>query len=528
MIQSEFSFVLTEYYTMPQKSHNPSVSSSLKRRILGITIFGLIIVGLSALPKSVQAANLSSTPLPYTGSYGTYTDYFRGDNVFVFYNAIDATTKADSAGTYNTGNFDTVSNLGHVGTFFLNATTYAQVRNTGTQQEVGICTDNTYTNCTMYNTGNNSGGVDYVNLYGADFYSTQDVSDYFGGAGYVATGGTPTCTETCFFNMIPANGSTVALAPTTTISFGIIVKPEDFSLGSKVHVRVWSSYIQQLACVYCAISDNHGGLDVLNFDVPLLTDGVTNYSTTTTLTSLGRYKYDLVYSKERFLFFGKTFGTKTIKESHTTFIYSERNSLDIAHDFQQERIKALTSGVGTTTISFTNACSPFSSDFNMGDCLLTTIVPSGQEMDDNITILKGIAPWGWAFRFYDIASGNGTTTATSSMPTISYTTASTSIFGVIDIELDPFSPLLQPDNIVNAVSDRDDPKTIWQILEPVVYLIVYLMLGLKILQDITGIEFEPTEAQSLGADIYTDIARDKVYHQRQGYYKQIHKITKRK
>lgn len=80
----------------------------------------------------------------------------------------------------------------------------------------------------------------------------------------------------------------------------------------------------------------------------------------------------------------------------------------------QDRIQNL---LASTTAQIGKSCSPLSSEFNLADCAVFAIVPSTEQLNDDILLLKQLPPWGYAFRAYDILS----TDSSSTIPILSIT-----------------------------------------------------------------------------------------------------------
>jgi len=173
----------------------------------------------------------------------------------------------------------------------------------------------------------------------------------------------------------------------------------------------------------------------------------------------------------------------------SNFIVSTSTPMDLVNEIIRARVASTTLGIGgilaSTTASLANVCLPFTGGFNIGDCLTLLIYPGDEVVSQQFAILRNYPPWGYGFRLYDLFSGNATT-STTTMPVLSYTAGTSSMLYVGNgtYTFDPFGTLLESGSIVNAVSDQVEPKTVWEILEPVIKLIVYLMLGFIILNDL--------------------------------------------
>lgn len=141
----------------------------------------------------------------------------------------------------------------------------------------------------------------------------------------------------------------------------------------------------------------------------------------------------------------------------------------------------------STTYEIYDSCKIFTSG-NIVDCFLGLIYPGSDIIAEDFLLIKQVPPWGYAFRFYDILTGNATT-STSTLPSISYTFSTSSPLYVGDgtLTFDPFDTLLDASSIVNATSDQVVQKSLWTIMSPIIALIVYLMLGFIIIKDLTKI-----------------------------------------
>lgn len=134
-------------------------------------------------------------------------------------------------------------------------------------------------------------------------------------------------------------------------------------------------------------------------------------------------------------------------------------------------------------------CRPFSGWFNVPLCLNYLLFPNPQQIEKNIVDLKdnflSRVPIGYATRFISILAS----TTESSLPTISYTFGTTSpLFASIGtISFDPWSAFSTSTGWTSWVSDQSTQKTLWQIMEEPVTIVVYLVLLFMIIHDITGI-----------------------------------------
>mgnify|MGYP003377685948 CR=1 FL=1 len=224
------------------------------------------------------------------------------------------------------------------------------------------------------------------------------------------------------------------------------------------------------------ISDEGFGTTTKIISIPItVLDSIVTFSTTTTLLDNYRYAWtvDLRGNNNEPLGSGK-FPDGSDFWQFTTGVFDPTNG------------KAF-------DLSVCNLLSGFSAT----DCLSNLIMPNDIAFSSEFEKAKSSymrrAPWGYVTRFLEIMAS---TTATTSLPVISYTFgSSTPFFGSVGtISFDPFSSLASAGNIVNtAVSDQSVQKTVWQIFDPVVNLIVYLTLLVLIIIRLTGIELHSND-----------------------------------
>ena len=159
-----------------------------------------------------------------------------------------------------------------------------------------------------------------------------------------------------------------------------------------------------------------------------------------------------------------------------------------AYDSSQYSITAAIARLTSTTTaqSVATSCNPLSSRFNLGDCTSALLWPTTAEMSDNFVTIEYSPPLGYVVRLIDILKN---TTATTSLPSISYAFASTSPMAALgNIHFEPFQSIAQSGQLIGELhSDRADNATVWDIFMPFIRIFVYLVLILMIIHDLTGI-----------------------------------------
>lgn len=279
----------------------------------------------------------------------------------------------------------------------------------------------------------------------------------------------PVDTTTHIISWVPVTDSTVATG-TQSIGFTGYINIDDFK------ENMYFSFKNNCVGQFCSLQDS-----LLDGPIYITDFGEFSYSTTTDLESTGLHQEEVKIFTPSFNVFGfPLFYTQLLSDKSN---YNVGTSTTFFNDIYSE----LAAGLASTTAQVSNVCNPVGGNFTISLCFVAILYPSAEQIQSDILQLRAQAPWGYAFRLYDILNGQATST-TVSLPSISYTSASTSIFGAVTFEFDPFAALASSTSIVNmAVSDQDEPKNVWDIMSPIINIIVYLMLGFMILRDLTKI-----------------------------------------
>lgn len=275
-------------------------------------------------------------------------------------------------------------------------------------------------------------------------------------------------TSTHIISWVPITGSTVATG-TQSIGFTGWINEDDFEEDMYFSFR--NNCIEPLCN---AFNDAF-----LAGPIYITNSGEFSFSTSTDLQSVGLHSEDVKIFSPTFNVFGYPLFYQQILSD------SSQYNVGTSTGFFEGIIDELQAGLASSTAQFSQVCNPIGGNFTVSLCLLAFVYPSADQIQTMLTQLQTQAPWGYVFRFYDIVAGNATT-STSSLPVISYDVSSTSPFGPLHIEFDLFGAIRGTDSILNtAVSDSDNPKTLWQIIDPAVYFLVYLLLIILIFRDLT-------------------------------------------
>jgi len=153
-------------------------------------------------------------------------------------------------------------------------------------------------------------------------------------------------------------------------------------------------------------------------------------------------------------------------------------------------------------IYFAENCQPFSVWFDTGLCLDYLILPNQaflasttQKLYDG---LLSKAPFGYLTHLVTLFQSS----TTVALPTISYTFGTSSVFygSIGDIHFDPWSSLDSLSSIVNTKSDQVVQKTLWDIMEIPINIVVYLTLLIIMIRDVTGLS--GLAESEVASDIY--------------------------
>ena len=320
-----------------------------------------------------------------------------------------------------------------------------------------------------------------------------------------------TDTSTRFITTYPNNGTTTAT--TSPVGAKVYVNASTTEFAGAGYARLHVHIIQDgaFACmnsgaIYDAVvtcSGINAPAPPIDIDLSTSTAGkliTGQYDLSLPVTFGGPGKWDATYTIENVSFPWYELGivpNYTVVISTTTqFTIGSLSPIDIAKTAVASATQAINvltqQGIGailaSTTAQFGSACNPIGGAFSAGDCITLALWPGQQAVADDFTILKELPPWGYVFRFIDILNA---TTSTTTLPTVSYTLATSSPLyqaGLTQIAFDPLGALVQSGQLVNEMkSDQATPMTLWQIVMPAVNIIVYLALIFMIIKDLTNV-----------------------------------------
>lgn len=314
-----------------------------------------------------------------------------------------------------------------------------------------------------------------------------------------ASSSEPVNTTTRFIDTLPDVSATSSA--TTSVGVYMYVNSTDYPVSDNYFLRLKFQPDAWVACtqsgaLYDALETCTGDFAMSDpFEVDISDEYFGSYFWATTTSHFGTYgKWNGVYEFRKKGILG-LYSTLIISTS-TQFIVGTTSPMDLVRENiasttaaqYSENKSAIMSILASTTANLKQVCTPdlWGGDFSLGDCLVLIFYPGSNALQDDISLIFTIPPVSYAYRFFNIFTD---TEATSSLPSLSYTFASSSAFSMVGtVSFDPFGAVLDAGSIVSqAKSDRDDQKNVWDIFEPVIRLIVYLTLGFIIIRDLTGI-----------------------------------------
>lgn len=300
-------------------------------------------------------------------------------------------------------------------------------------------------------------------------------------------------TKTYIADVTPPNGATVATSTTFTFGGHGYVTSADFVSGMYLQIK----YVR-LSDLQAAVANVDNLYTV--FNIPITQSGEFTLSTTTSLINTGQYQIlssirspSLVNNFFNFLGFGQ-FATLGIQSATTTvFTAAHLSGYDI---FVASTTASIDSYLASSTISMAS-CSSWVS-FNLADCMNLLFVPQVGPIRTALNSFKdgflSYAPWGYMTRFLVIVSGS----ATTSLPAISIPTPlgdpSKPSYINGSFTLDPNDMLRGGGALVNSIQttygDGGVHKTVQDVAQPFVRLIIGLALLFWIIRDIMGMRHQ--------------------------------------
>lgn len=301
----------------------------------------------------------------------------------------------------------------------------------------------------------------------------------------VSSGSLPNFT-TRIIGIIPVNQGVVSSTTPTVLNANIFVNDDDFSDNMFVRFDLFRQQNMQMTL---------SGLQTrIVIDVPIQSAGETDVGTTTaSLLNNGEYLYTVSIRKPSIINrilnwfqLGNLYDPGVLAKSNTRFIVGEKTGLDVFIDDQAQLLEDTLNNPGVLSVNL-SGCNPLT--FSIMECLTALFVPSQAQMqtffDRLMSDFLNRAPIGYVLRLGQIID----TSATSSLPVISYEFGDESPLDGEIISFDFTETMSSSSNILSTVlvSDRDEPKSVFDILMPFWEVFVYFSMFVLVLRDIAGL-----------------------------------------
>lgn len=283
--------------------------------------------------------------------------------------------------------------------------------------------------------------------------------------------------------LVPSPGSTVASGTPTTVGAEIYVNPDDYASGAYLSMRFVNNTLQ----------NGIGGsaLDAWNaafgeIRVPISAAGSQSLSTTTLFSDpFGQINAQYRIIVPRSSFFGLITSDEILAATSSSFVVGTPTALDVAMASSSPGALISALVTGTTTVNLLEKCKI--AGFDLVGCLLGIVVPDQATIQDDLSKLRAIPPWGYGFRFYDIVR-SATTTPLPSLSIVDPITGST-------LNLTPWDGLMGSSSIISQATSSfvfggttyGTGQTLRQVAEPYWNFAWYLLLAIAIVRDIVGV-----------------------------------------
>lgn len=483
---------------------------------------------------TAHATDYSGLTVPTTIGGVTYTHLIKGCATNLGQNPCQTFVIAifnDSAYTiYQAGNIIGPT-VGSVGGLTVSTTTTF-----GSGYEAGVfstmsnvmeaypCTDATYTNCSTLGLNSNAFvGVLNDPTYNPDaqrwIYSTVPL--YFNGVNIASS----TSSASAVLNIdIPTFGQVVATTSSTSVGqAGVspacyttdctnglgLVTGTTLSFSGYVDPRTLTATGTQLeiqATIYPAGTGFSGvSTYIIPIDLSTLVGPISESTTTSIVFGGGNQiraslvQISTVYNVGWECLWGildcATSNQKTLAATTTTFQVggTALSASDLNYLNNLGTPQGIVNSLSSTTQQLASSCDPLSG-FNIGNCLVALIVPAPVDLNNDVTLMQGAvltrAPFGWVERIVNLIA----TSSTSTLPVVSYTFQNDSPLNGTNISFDVGANMTAASDFITNQATSDisgNKKNVWQIMQPVVDLFVYVFLLYVMIRDVTGLRVVP-------------------------------------
>lgn len=286
----------------------------------------------------------------------------------------------------------------------------------------------------------------------------------------------------------PTDQQTVASSTTFSLSASIYVNEAEYVNDMFLRFR----YIRQQDLQAVVANQN---VLYTTIDVPITHFGSSILYATTSIDRVGEYLYSVQIRQPSIINevlswfnLGNLYDPQLIRSSDTRFIVVERTTLD---QYLFDMASTTTAILGDPGVfeDVASSCNPISG-FDFIQCISGLLIPNQTQLGLAVNTLQTQvlqkAPVGYITRLITILNGS----ATTSLPLISYTFGTESPLAGETLDFNFNSTLASANTILTqdwVSNNSEDPQNIWTIFMPLWNILVYAVLIMMIVSEITGI-----------------------------------------
>lgn len=320
----------------------------------------------------------------------------------------------------------------------------------------------------------------------------------------------PPDTHTRFLSVEPVASSTVATSSPVTVGGHVYVNSSDYVEGKTYLQMTFTNYTASLVTGSALQAWDTAFGDII---LPI-TASSTDLDISTTTDKFGIYSgktegsYRIVIKTCPWYGFGLFCDIKPLNATSTYFYIGGKTQFDIDQEAGNLGIFGLAPGSDPFNATSTNAsldCN-FAINFDVYKCLWSFVIPNPYLTNQVMDQYKRLPIVGWPIRFVEVLI---TTTATTSLPVISYTFSEDNTFlGGVNIHFDPWPYFYTSGSLVKDEFLADDGSgNVWDIMGPLIKIIVYMTLLFVIIRRLTGLNWgkpDWNESESINVSTTTD------------------------
>ncbi len=313
-------------------------------------------------------------------------------------------------------------------------------------------------------------------------------------------------TTTHIVSMSPDNNEVVPVdegEATTTVDFNLHAYINEDDIGNYLTIKITFRNIDQNT-LFGGCSEVFNGIPVgalgnglcSPYTITFFSGNATSsgdfYFSTSTVLASGNYRVNASMDTAtgigglNFGFLGSFIGAIHVTQSNQFIVGTSTWLGNLSQNLFTQTNDFLNSLTATSTSAIAANCNPLSGNFGIRECMAFMFIPDGKQLNDTLESLRqGVltrAPWGYLTRVYAIM----TASTTQELPTIDYEFDPNGPYAGESISFDIGDMLSGGAAAIESVEDPLNHRTIRDVLEPIVKLLVALGVIFGIVVDVTG------------------------------------------